>query len=74
MGHRNINAHGKNAGDGQLPAHVLHDIRLAPGRPPFRYLRLFVLRGYTDWGISLWQFDVYGDRGPGDQYSSTGTT
>jgi hypothetical protein len=65
MGHRTISASGSNPGNPGLPLHVRHDIHLFAGThaPPFRYLRLFVLNGYTDWGVSLWQLDVHGERG-----------
>jgi hypothetical protein len=34
----------------------------APKHKPFRFLRLHILKSVTGWGVSLWQFDVYGFR------------
>lgn len=28
---------------------------------PFRYLRLYIVKPAHFWGVSLWQFDVYGE-------------
>jgi hypothetical protein len=52
------------------PLHVVHDIRLQPknkdghdvSHKAFRFLRLHILKSVTGWGVSLWQFDVYGLR------------
>ena len=56
-----------------MPLHVVHEIQLNgngkndninnPNRHrPFRFLRLHILKSKTGWGVSLWQFDVYGFR------------
>jgi len=44
------------------PLHVIHTINLTTISPerPLRYLRLFILKSAMGWGVSLWQFDVYG--------------
>ena len=57
------------------PLHVIHTIQLlvatnnntspattitTQSSRPLRYLRLFILKSARGWGVSLWQFDVYG--------------
>uniref|UniRef100_A0A7S4AD28 F5/8 type C domain-containing protein n=1 Tax=Pseudo-nitzschia australis TaxID=44445 RepID=A0A7S4AD28_9STRA len=53
------------------PLHVIHEIRLSDStndevnkvrHKSMRYLRLNILKSITGWGVSLWQFDVYGFR------------
>jgi hypothetical protein len=51
-----------------MPLHVVHTIELAANdnnniyHRPFKFLRLHILKSKTGWGVSLWQFDVYGFR------------
>lgn len=57
-----------------MPLHVVHEIQLNGNAKhdntninssrlrPFSYLRLHILKSKTGWGVSLWQFDVYGFR------------
>lgn len=55
----------------ERPLHVIHEIRLSDStnvevnkvkHKSMRYLRLHILKSITGWGVSLWQFDVYGFR------------
>ena len=74
---RSVTESGKSPGvDEPRPLHVVHEIQLlndgftnknlsnnkAPKHKPFRFLRLHILKSVTGWGVSLWQFDVYGFR------------
>lgn len=45
-----------------MPLHVVHDIELDEDAQavPFRFMRLFVEKPAIGWGVSLWQFDVFG--------------
>ena len=47
----------------KIPLHVIHTIILdAEARKmKFRYLRLYILKPASNWGVSVWQFDVYGE-------------
>ena len=63
----------------KLPLHYVHDISLedAPGaqhHTPIRYVRLRILHSATGWGVSLWQFDVYGSRVITPSEDNTGAT
>ena len=67
---RSVTESGKSPGVKEpRPLHVVHEIKLDSGnnissksRRPFRFLRLHILKSVTGWGVSLWQFDVYGCR------------
>jgi hypothetical protein len=63
---RSVSESGLSPGvDEKRPLHIVHDIRLLDDEAknkPIRYLRLHILKGGTPWGVSLWQFDVYGFR------------
>ena len=63
---RSVSESGLSPGvDEKRPLHIVHDIRLLDDEvknKPIRYLRLHILKGGTPWGVSLWQFDVYGFR------------
>mgnify|MGYP005683152631 CR=1 FL=1 len=63
---RSVSESGLSPGvDEKRPLHIVHDIRLLDNElknKPIRYLRLHILKGGTPWGVSLWQFDVYGFR------------
>lgn len=43
-----------------MPLHVVHNITLLHPSAPIRYLRLYILRPAVGWGVSVWEFDVYG--------------
>ena len=66
---RSVTESGKSPGVKEpRPLHVVHEIQLDKGgnshgsnrHKPFRFLRLHILKSVTGWGVSLWQFDVYG--------------
>ena len=63
---RSVRESGRSPGVNEpRPLHVVHEIRLSSSRSknkPFRFLRLRILKSVTGWGVSLWQFDVYGYR------------
>jgi hypothetical protein len=63
---RSVSESGLSPGvDEKRPLHIVHDIHLLDDEAknkPIRYLRLHILKGATPWGVSLWQFDVYGFR------------
>ena len=63
---RSVKKSGKSPGvDKPMPLHVIHEIRLSSAssrNKAFRFLRLHILKSVTGWGVSLWQFDVYGYR------------
>ena len=69
---KSVSESGQSPGvEEKRPLHVVHEIRLSAAtdeavravrRRPFRYLRLHILKSKTGWGVSLWQFDVYGFR------------
>ena len=45
----------------KMPLHIVHTIPNNPQRSkPVKYLRLKILKSVTGWGVSLWQWDVYG--------------
>jgi len=44
----------------KTPLHVVHTIDGFSEKKPIRYLRVFIYRSVMGWGVSLWQFDVYG--------------
>jgi hypothetical protein len=46
----------------KMPLHIVHTIHpiLDDAKKPVRFLRLHILKSVTGWGVSLWQFDVYG--------------
>lgn len=47
----------------KMPLHVIHTIDLhdiSDKCPSLRYLRLFINKSEMGWGVSIWQFDVYG--------------
>ncbi|KAL3945494.1 MAG: hypothetical protein SGBAC_000393 [Bacillariaceae sp.] len=44
----------------KTPLHIIHTIDGFTEKKPIRYLRVFVDRSKMGWGVSLWQFDVYG--------------
>lgn len=48
----------------KMPLHVVHKINLSPvgkeNNKPYTRVRLYVLRPARGWGVSLWQFDIYG--------------
>jgi hypothetical protein len=44
----------------KTPLHVVHTLYPLQTRKPLRYLRLYILKSAMGWGVSLWQFDVYG--------------
>lgn len=61
---RSVSQSGQSPGVKQKrPLHVVHKLSLS-GTPPaqkrLRALRLHILKPATGWGVSLWQFDVYG--------------
>jgi hypothetical protein len=46
----------------EMPLHIKHIINFNNiDNNPFRYLRLFIVKPANFWGVSLWQFDVYGE-------------
>jgi len=63
---RSVTESGRSPGvKEQRPLHVVHEIQLTKNKSnhhtkPFHYLRLHILKSVTGWGVSLWQFDVYG--------------
>lgn len=61
---RTVSEHGQSPGvKEKRPLHVVHTLSLhgnANHQRPFRYLRLHILKSATGWGVSLWQFDVFG--------------
>lgn len=58
---RSVTESGRSPGVTEpLPLHVVHEIRLGKSSRPFSFLRLHILKSKTGWGVSLWQFDVYG--------------
>ena len=69
---RSVSESGRSPGVAEKrPLHVVHDIQLSNSKnnnisevkhKPIRYLRLHILKSVTGWGVSLWQFDVYGFR------------
>ena len=69
---RSVSESGRSPGvEEKRPLHVVHDIRLSNSNndninkakhKPVRYIRLHILKSVTGWGVSLWQFDVYGFR------------
>lgn len=46
----------------KTPLHVVHTLHplQQPSQRPLRYLRLYILKSAMGWGVSLWQFDVFG--------------
>jgi len=45
----------------KMPLHVVHTISMDVERDcPIEILRLFIKKPFRVWGVSLWQFDVYG--------------
>lgn len=44
----------------ETPLHVVHTINGFTEKKPIQYLRVFTYRSVMGWGVSLWQFDVYG--------------
>lgn len=51
----------------KMPLHVIHTIDLndiSEKCPSLRYLRLFINKSEMGWGVSIWQFDVYGTDSP----------
>lgn len=44
----------------KTPLHVIHTLHPLQSSKPFRYLRLYILGSAMGWGVSLWQFDVFG--------------
>jgi hypothetical protein len=46
----------------KMPLHVVHTIHPISdtAKKPVRYVRLHILKSVTGWGVSLWQFDVFG--------------
>lgn len=44
----------------KTPLHVVHKLYPLQTRKPLRYLRLYILTSAMGWGVSLWQFDVFG--------------
>lgn len=60
-GLRSVSKSGRSPGvTTELPLHIVHTIHPITVRYPIRYLRLHILKSATGWGVSLWQFDVYG--------------
>jgi len=62
---RSVSESGQSPGVDEIrPLHIIHDISLGKSnearKKPMRYLRLHILKSATGWGVSLWQFDVYG--------------
>jgi hypothetical protein len=64
LAQRTEEASGQSPGVKQsLPLHVVHNIKSVAhnkNNRPLRYLRLHILKPATGWGVSLWQFDVFG--------------
>lgn len=48
----------------KTPLHIVHTIVLdgLMESMKLKYLRLFVIKPSNTWGVSLWHFDVYGDK------------
>eukprot|EP00934_Nitzschia_sp_Nitz4_P003665 Nitzschia sp. Nitz4//scaffold8_size234185//66468//67037//NITZ4_001247-RA/size234185-processed-gene-0.150-mRNA-1//-1//CDS//3329559776//3655//frame0 len=44
----------------KTPLHIVHTIDSLQSKQKFRYLRLYILKSAMGWGVSLWQFDVFG--------------
>eukprot|EP00929_Paragymnodinium_shiwhaense_P013368 TRINITY_DN121229_c0_g1_i1.p1 TRINITY_DN121229_c0_g1~~TRINITY_DN121229_c0_g1_i1.p1 ORF type:complete len:248 (+),score=35.24 TRINITY_DN121229_c0_g1_i1:84-827(+) len=44
----------------KMPLHVIHTIDLPTTQITFKYLRLYIARPGHGWGVSLWQFNVWG--------------
>ena len=60
---RSVTKSGQSPGvDKPMPLHVVHEIQPRSRNRAFRFLRLHILKSVTGWGVSLWQFDVYGYR------------
>lgn len=69
---RSVTESGRSPGvEEKRPLHIVHEIQLSKStnatinevkHKPIRYLRLHILKSVTGWGVSLWQFDVYGFR------------
>lgn len=60
---RSVSKSGQSPGvKTKLPLHIVHKIHPISVKQPIRYLRLNILKSQTGWGVSLWQFDVYGFR------------
>ena len=62
---RTVSEYGQSPGvKEKRPLHVIHTLSLTTDdnkrRRPIRYLRLHILKSATGWGVSLWQFDVFG--------------
>lgn len=45
----------------KTPLHVIHTIFPIKVKKPLRYLRLYIQKSAMGWGVSLWQFDVFGN-------------
>jgi len=49
-------------GQRPTPLHVVHTVKLraddSEGGVTFQWLRVFVVRPATGWGVSLWQLDL----------------
>ncbi len=45
----------------KMPLHVVHTLSISDNNcSALRYLRLYIKKPARPWGVSLWQFDVYG--------------
>ncbi|KAL3923546.1 MAG: hypothetical protein SGARI_006198 [Bacillariaceae sp.] len=44
----------------KMPLHIVHTIPFVHSSKPVKYLRLHILKSVTGWGVSLWQWDIYG--------------
>lgn len=63
MGWRRTTKSGQSPGvEEPMPLHIIHTIELAERAKmaKFKYLRLLIKRSVPGWGVSLWEFDVYG--------------
>ena len=58
---KSTNMTGQSPGVKKQPLHVIHTIELFELSKKFVILRLFITRPAMHWGVSLWQFDVYGE-------------
>ncbi len=45
----------------KIPLHIVHTLSISDNNcPASRYLRVYIKKPARPWGVSLWQFDVYG--------------
>jgi hypothetical protein len=61
---RSVEEYGQSPGvKKKTPLHVLHTIDVDGTQencPSFRFLRVFINKSPTGWGVSIWELDIYG--------------